>query len=534
MFPRFARQRAGLWLPTDKPPLGSKLIADHPLAQGMVAGYLFNEGGGNTLYPVAGGPMQIDSPTAWQNTLNAPSLYFNSSSGGVDTPGINISYLQNLPAVSIHMIVIAYGQGQNGEGFLCAKFHGSLPYWYDGWCFFNNGNSSLSFGATFSSQQVQRITNMNVWSLNTWYSFSSTWDGSTNGSNIHLYINGTEQSYATTQNGIGSYSAEAQRFAIGWSPAYSAGWWNGNIALCYVWNRVLSPAEIAWINADPYAMFDPPMPVRTFYVSGGGNIWNVTCSDGPNFGDAPSAACAFGVSIIDGITSGESINPACTFIGTGSDGIVLAETISAQVSFKVTVSDGQNFGDSISGLATFQGSVTDGPTFAETNSVQANFQTTVVDGLTFAEAILAACAFAVGISDGMSLTDWVSTGNLYSLSITDGILVSESLSAAFTLIGTILDGIALAETATATATFNVNLVDGAQIGETIGAICQFAVSIFDAFGIADMTVQISGGGGSQPPVITFTAQGKTFQFVLKGALAGSFAANPKKFNFTLN
>ena len=48
-----SRYRAGLWHPYEKPMYGVLLNTRHPLARGLVGCWLFNEGGGNTVFDLS-------------------------------------------------------------------------------------------------------------------------------------------------------------------------------------------------------------------------------------------------------------------------------------------------------------------------------------------------------------------------------------------------------------------------------------------------------------------------------------------------
>lgn len=51
---RIIRPGRGAWNPNQKPPYGARLNPFHPLSQGLVGAWLFNEGGGVTIYDLAG------------------------------------------------------------------------------------------------------------------------------------------------------------------------------------------------------------------------------------------------------------------------------------------------------------------------------------------------------------------------------------------------------------------------------------------------------------------------------------------------
>jgi hypothetical protein len=104
--------------------------------------------------------------------------------------------------------------------------------------------SSDQFQFTWSgATSLFRRSSAAAATFNMWQHILVTWDGSLTGSNIHLYRDGTELSYATTQNGTGLYYAPGQASLIG-KRASNDRDFDGKIDEVRVYNRVLSAAEI--------------------------------------------------------------------------------------------------------------------------------------------------------------------------------------------------------------------------------------------------------------------------------------------------
>jgi hypothetical protein len=95
---------------------------------------------------------------------------------------------------------------------------------------------------------MQRITNNNAFSLNTWTNFIVTWDGSMTATNVHIYVNGTEASYATSTNGTTIATVATQTARIG-NSGDSARTADGHIDEIYMFNKVLSAAEITLLQS---------------------------------------------------------------------------------------------------------------------------------------------------------------------------------------------------------------------------------------------------------------------------------------------
>lgn len=102
--------------------------------------------------------------------------------------------------------------------------------------------NALLFGFD-GTTALRRTSSNNAVSLNSWQHVLATWDGSLTASNIHLFVNGAETSYQTTQNGSGIYETNNQSTRIG--NRHDGGrTFDGTIDEVRVYNRVLSADEI--------------------------------------------------------------------------------------------------------------------------------------------------------------------------------------------------------------------------------------------------------------------------------------------------
>lgn len=87
----------------------------------------------------------------------------------------------------------------------------------------------------------------NSWVANTWTNVIVTWDGSVTAANSHIYVNGTEVSYASAANGVSLSNDSASTFFIGnefdgLRPAA------GKVDELAVWSTVLSATDIASVS----------------------------------------------------------------------------------------------------------------------------------------------------------------------------------------------------------------------------------------------------------------------------------------------
>jgi hypothetical protein len=79
----------------------------------------------------------------------------------------------------------------------------------DGWYFYFDGSGlDIGYQEHYATTNETRESNSNALTLNTWQHAVITWDGTTNASNSHIYVNGIEVTYNLTQNGAGSYTGD--------------------------------------------------------------------------------------------------------------------------------------------------------------------------------------------------------------------------------------------------------------------------------------------------------------------------------------
>ncbi len=130
----------------------------------------------------------------------------------VGTPAM----LNDIPAITASAWIYPKTLGENNFGRIFDKTTSTVPD--NGWEFAMNNSSgnTLLFSVDYSLGNLTRVAAANVITLNQWQYVTVTWDGSTNASNIHFYVNGVETGYLSTTNGSGSRVTDASSsFRIG-------------------------------------------------------------------------------------------------------------------------------------------------------------------------------------------------------------------------------------------------------------------------------------------------------------------------------
>ncbi|MCH7474805.1 MAG: DUF2341 domain-containing protein, partial [Gemmatimonadetes bacterium] len=108
---------------------------------------------------------------------------------------------------------------------------------------------AFEFNINYATTNLQRMTSDNAVSYDVWQHVTVTWDGSASAANIHIYKNGTELTYQTTQNGVGTRDSDAALPLIIGFVTEIAPPLPGLIDDVRIYDRVLSAAEITTLAA---------------------------------------------------------------------------------------------------------------------------------------------------------------------------------------------------------------------------------------------------------------------------------------------
>ncbi|GEM_PF-2160349 len=107
-----------------------------------------------------------------------------------------------------------------------------------------NLTQRIYFGANFSGTDLFRETVNSAITYNAWNQIVVTWDGSATASNSHIYVNGTEASYNTTQNATVTRDTDAADNLYIGAESGGVNDFDGKMTELAFWNVVLSAAQI--------------------------------------------------------------------------------------------------------------------------------------------------------------------------------------------------------------------------------------------------------------------------------------------------
>lgn len=226
-----------------KPLSGIMLNPLHPLSKGLVGLWLMNEGAGSRVADLSGKgnhgtivgadwvPDGLDLEVADITTITDSRSLIQTDENFT----IIVRYTPTLLGAASRYIT---GSGNDGTGL-------------SDWCMASY-NNLLYVGIGGSWR-----TNINILTLNEQNNVAIRY----NGSYIHIYDNGVQVDEALY--GAGHTYGDDGMYIGGTN-------FDGIVAHVFIYNRALSPSEVARLNRDPYCMLMKRRPVSGLYVVGGG------------------------------------------------------------------------------------------------------------------------------------------------------------------------------------------------------------------------------------------------------------------------
>lgn len=226
-----------------KPPLGSTLNRSHPLAQGMVALFALNEGGGNLVNNLVQTGNGIISGQKWIFTSKGVGLNF--SANHIDC-GSNSKLSTTVFTKVIWGIFTA-----NGDNIIAAyDSAGNVP---------ELRHSNLQLIAIEANHAGLVSSSSNIPSG---VPSQVAWSYAANGDN-NIYINGKNVGYA---NNVRSWST-GLIYCLGGNTGDPN--LTGKLILSLQYNRALSPSEIQSLYVAPYQMIAPQRRYVSYSIPSG-------------------------------------------------------------------------------------------------------------------------------------------------------------------------------------------------------------------------------------------------------------------------
>lgn len=295
--------------PTQKPPNGPVQLKDgHPLATGLVSLILCNEWGSQTIYDhVSGTAIPFRASTSWGSSATQTAGVLTSVAGSGAEVVVPASLKLNFPITLVWKGTIL-GAATNSSNYfgVSANNTDAAPF-----SCYRMGVGAAVYRAGFNiSGTATNITSAvaptagPIWLASTYATGAQA-----------LYVQDPITAAATT-----SVAGATVTYAA--SSVLSLGQYTGPAArnpnalheVAYIYNRVLTNAELAWLKAEPYCMIQPRAARRfistvatSFTLSGGPTLANVTVT-GTLLNTPPSVVLSGGPTLANVTVTGTFSN----------------------------------------------------------------------------------------------------------------------------------------------------------------------------------------------------------------------------------
>lgn len=224
-----------------KPSLGRKINWNHPLAKGLDGCWVFNEKSGDKVFDLSG--------QGNDGTITGADWVPN----GLDFVETNSDYIncgQVISGYPFTLMALVKPSTISQEAILSVSA-GNVATYHAILIDANKATARSYDGTIYDANSDIVVDEL--------YSIVGVW---TSASSRKLYINGEFATEDTgTESGIGYTTTK-----IGVSADSTPwGYFDGLMQYAYIYNRALSPSEIAELHRDPYAMFQQPVNPALLY-----------------------------------------------------------------------------------------------------------------------------------------------------------------------------------------------------------------------------------------------------------------------------
>lgn len=228
-----------------KPVLGSQLEMGHRLATGLVFGGFFNEGSGTIIQDLSGNGNTgtlLGGDITWGGGKFGTALNFPGTSGDyisvANSPTVNITNNSLTISAWIKRATdTAYFEG------IVSKWIAAQQYFFVVW-----SDDKLSLYVHTGS--AVGVLSTSTIALNRWTHVVGVY----NGIDLRLYIDGILN--CTPVECTGALTSRANDLFLGTGSTTTDQLFNGQISDILIYNRALSPSEIALLYIEPFCMFE--------------------------------------------------------------------------------------------------------------------------------------------------------------------------------------------------------------------------------------------------------------------------------------
>lgn len=216
-------------------------LTDTPLLYGGIAAWKLDEASGNAVDSIGRNTLTNANVTYVAGKINNGAL-FNSTTDKLATTNYAPFNFERTDAFSISAWIYKNSLGYGGNAPLIA--HQNFGGTWIGWKFREPDNTGVLMFQMVNSGATQSIdvsTPAGSIATGSWKHILMTYDGSSNASGVHIYINGVNQILTVVQNNLSTTIKNAEPFNIGnWGDSYN---YDGIVDEVSIFNRCLSTVE---------------------------------------------------------------------------------------------------------------------------------------------------------------------------------------------------------------------------------------------------------------------------------------------------
>lgn len=256
--------------PRIEPLIANRVNPTHPLARGLAACWLLNEGSGRIVHDVSGHHHDgnFSGNPVWSDSPAGRTIEFGGNDDWIsmgDCLDLGTDDITVLAVVKYNVVSQPDEWGGNRIGAIVGKGH--LDGTGKGYGLAISSGSHIHWQVRNQASSFSAISDIAL-NDDQWHLAIGVCDRD-NSTGVRLYVDGVLQNIianATTLNGIALNGSRA--FAIGSRQDEATGAWfwdfAGSVAMVCVWKRVLAGVEILSLQQNTFAMFGSPRVIAMF------------------------------------------------------------------------------------------------------------------------------------------------------------------------------------------------------------------------------------------------------------------------------
>lgn len=242
-----------------KPPAGTPINYNHPLAKGLVGAVAFNEGAGlpylRGLQTVAAA--SLPAVCSWEFGPSGPAMLFSGAATGF----LNFGKPTALDLTTAGTIIVrctgSFGVSPTGFAVLLAKENLNTDRsGYAMWVAAGTGTLGVPTLELCTASALTDYINSGLGPVvtNKWVTIATSF---VSGSVPYILEEG-RNGYTGSTAGITVVGSSGFNFCIGGSDTFTTNNWKGSIDYVYIWNRRLSIPEMQQVQATPFIIYQSP------------------------------------------------------------------------------------------------------------------------------------------------------------------------------------------------------------------------------------------------------------------------------------